>query len=145
MACRPYSPDQKPAVMTPPSFLSELEMRSAACDGPNGMLSRRGPGLVPLGDRSLAPQHPTSTKHDGLAVPLSEVRQLLSANRCCSTAPARTSRSAPGFFFSGGRVRRLGSPNAHRGIKGAKAGAACLLERQPQAQRNGSIGRLERR
>ena len=70
MESRPCSSGQKQAAMTPPSFLSGLEMRSAACDGPNGMRSRRGRGLVPRGDRSLAPQHPFPTRHDGLPVPL---------------------------------------------------------------------------
>jgi hypothetical protein len=65
MECRPCSLDQKQAAMTPPSFLSGLEMRSAVCDGPNGMRSPHGPGLVPLGDRSLVPQYPSPTKHDG--------------------------------------------------------------------------------
>ncbi len=53
---RPCSPDQRQAAMTPPSCLSGLEMRSAGCDGPNGMRSLHGPGLVPPGDRSLCPQ-----------------------------------------------------------------------------------------
>jgi hypothetical protein len=57
MEFRPCSLDQKQAVMTLPSFLSGLEMKSAACDGPNGIRSPHGPGLVPPGDRSLAPRH----------------------------------------------------------------------------------------
>ena len=57
MEFRPCSLDQKQAVMTRPSFLSGLEMRSAVCDGPNGMRSRHGPVLVPPGDRSLARRH----------------------------------------------------------------------------------------
>lgn len=63
MECRPCSPDQRLAVMTRPSFSSGSEMRSAVCDGPNGM--RSGPGLVPPGERRLRPQYPSSTKHDG--------------------------------------------------------------------------------
>src|ERR1700760_4159955 len=42
----PPSPDQRPVRMTPHSFLSKSETKSAGCDGPNG--TRFPPGPVPV-------------------------------------------------------------------------------------------------
>jgi hypothetical protein len=73
MEFRPFSSDQKQAVMTPHSFSSGSEMRSAVCDGPNGMRSPHGPDLVPPGDRSLAPRYLPPTRRmnsDGLMLTL---------------------------------------------------------------------------
>ena len=61
----------KQAMMTLPSFLSGLEMKSAVCDGPNGMRFPHGPGLVPPGDPSLAPLPSIRrTNYDGLMLTL---------------------------------------------------------------------------
>ena len=118
MECRPFLWGQKQALRTPPSSLSGLEMRSAECDGPNGIHYLPGPGLVPPGNRSLAPQLPSSTKHDGFPVP-SKFGSFF-GHQCCLTAAARTSHSASRSFYLGGWVRRVGSRNARRRIKGAE-------------------------
>ena len=46
-------------------------MKSAVCDGPNGMRFPHGPGLVPPGDQSLAPLPSIRrTNYDGLMLTL---------------------------------------------------------------------------
>src|SRR5437868_51097 len=84
-------------------------MRSAECDGPNGIRSLHGPGLGPPGDRNLATRSPASIRHDGHPVPLLSSAASLSNDAAQEPRlefPVRAGGSIPEAGYGQARLMR---------------------------------------